>query len=75
MILGALLFAAPARHVACRDVWLGWGPLQRKRFRQRLVANRRFLIPAGVAAPPLASHQLCMHGPTAAPNAIARPDI
>jgi len=60
VILGALLFAAPARHVACRDTWLGWGPLQRKRFRQRLVANSRFLIRAGVAVPHLASHALAL---------------
>ena len=25
VILGGLLFAVAARHVACRDVWLGWG--------------------------------------------------
>ena len=60
VILGALLFAAPARHVACRDTWLGWGPLQRKRFRQRLVANSRLLIRAGVAVPHLASHALAL---------------
>ena len=60
VIVGALLLAAPARHVACRDRWLGWGPLQRKRFRQRLVANSRFLIRAGVAVPHLASHALAL---------------
>lgn len=60
VVLGALLFAAPARHVACRDLWLGWSPLQQKRFRYRLVANSRFLIRAGVAVPHLASHALAM---------------
>ena len=60
VILGGLLFAAPARHVACRDVWLGWTPFQRKRFRYRLVANSRFLIRVGVAVPHLASHALAL---------------
>ncbi len=60
VILGGLLFAASARHVACRDVWLGWGPLQRKRFRYRLVANSRFLIRVGVQVPHLASHALAL---------------
>ena len=60
VILGGLLFAAAARHVACRDVWLGWGPLQRKRFRYRLVANSRFLIRAGVAVPHLARCALAL---------------
>jgi len=60
VILGGLLFAAAARHVACRDVWLGWSPLQRKRFRYRLVANSRFLIRAGVQVPHLASHALAL---------------
>ncbi len=60
VVLGGLLFAAPARHVACRDRWLGWGPLQRKRFRQRVVANSRFLIRAGVGVPHLASHALAL---------------
>ena len=60
VILGGLLFAAAARHVACRDVWLGWTPLQCKRFRYRLVANSRFLIRAGVQVPHLASHALAL---------------
>ena len=60
VILGGLLFAAAARHVACRDVWLGWSPLQRKRFRYRVVANSRFLIRAGVQVPHLASHALAL---------------
>ena len=60
VILGGLLFAAAARHVACRDVWLGWTPFQRKRFRYRLVANSRFLIRVGVQVPHLASHALAL---------------
>lgn len=58
VILGGLLFAAAARHVPCRDVWPGWTPFQRKRFRYRLVANSRFLIRSGVQVPHLASHAL-----------------
>jgi len=60
VVLGGLLFAAAARHVACRDVWLGWTPFQRKRFRYRLVANSRFLIRVGVQVPHLASHALSL---------------
>jgi transposase len=60
VILGGLLFAAAARHVAVRDVWLGWTPLQRKRFRYRVVANSRFLIRQGVQVPHLASHALAL---------------
>ena len=60
VILGGLLFAAAARHVACRDGWLGWTPFQRKRFRYRLVANSRFLIRTGVQVPHLASHALAL---------------
>ena len=59
-ILGALLFAAPARNVAVRDAWLGWSAPQQQRFRQRIVANSRFLIRSGVRVPHLASHALAM---------------
>ena len=60
VVLGGLLFAAAARHVACRDVWLGWTPFQRKRFRYRVVANSRFLVRVGVQVPHLASHALAL---------------
>ena len=59
-ILGALLFAAPARNVAVRDAWLGWTAEQQQRFRQRIVANSRFLIRSGVHIPHLASHALAL---------------
>ena len=60
MILGALLFAAAARNVAVRDAWLGWTGLQQRRFRQRIVANSRYLILPGVEVPHLASHALSL---------------
>jgi transposase len=60
VVLGALLFAAAARHVAVRDAWLGWSSQQRQRFRHRIVANSRLLIRAGVRVPHLASHALAM---------------
>jgi transposase len=60
VVLGALLFAAAARHVAVRDAWLGWTAQQRQRFRARIVANSRFLIRTGVCVPHLASHALAL---------------
>ncbi len=60
-ILGALLFAAPGRNVAVRDAWLGWSAeQQQQRFRQRIVANSRFLIRSDVRVPHLASHALAL---------------
>ena len=60
VLLGALLFAAPAKDVAVRDAWLGWSRAQQQRFRQRVVANSRFLILHGVQVPHLASHALAL---------------
>ena len=60
VLLGALLFAAPAKDVAVRDAWLGWSRPQQQRFRQRVVANSRFLILDGVRVPHLASHALAL---------------
>ena len=60
VILGALLFAAAAKDVAVRDAWLGWTRPQQQRFRQRIVANSRFLILPGVRVPHLASHALSL---------------
>ena len=53
---GAMLFAAPAKKVADRDLWIGWTGLERQRFRYRLVSNSRFLILPGVRVPHLANH-------------------
>ena len=58
VILGALLFAAAARHVAVRDAYLGWTPEEQQRCRYRVVANSRYLILPGVQVPHLASHAL-----------------
>lgn len=58
MILGGLLFAAAALHVAARDAALGWSRAERQRYRHRLVSNSRFLIRSGVHVPHLASHAL-----------------
>ena len=60
VILGALLFAAAAHHVAVRDAWLGWTREQQQRFRYRIVANSRYLILPGVKVPHLASHALSL---------------
>ena len=60
VILGALLFAAAARHVAVRDAWLGWTREEQQRFRYRVVANSRYLILPGVQVPHLASHALSL---------------
>ena len=57
-VVGAFLFAAPARNVAVRDTWLGWTNHQQQRFRTRIVANSRMLILPGVHVPHLASHAL-----------------
>ena len=57
-VLGGVLFAASARHLAARDEWIGWTPAERQRYRQRIVANSRYLILPEVAVPHLASHAL-----------------
>ncbi len=57
-VVGAFLFATPARNVAVRDAWLGWTNHQQQRFRYRIVANSRMLILPGVQVPHLASHAL-----------------
>jgi transposase len=60
VVVGALLFAAAARNVAVRDAWLGWTRHQQQHFRQRVVANSRYLILPGVDVPHLASHALAL---------------
>ena len=59
-ILGALLFAAPARALVDRDNWIGWTPGERRKFLYRIVGNSRFLILPGVQVPHLASHVLAL---------------
>lgn len=57
-VLGGILFAAAARHLADRDRWIGWEPEEQQRFRHRIVANSRYLILPGVQVPHLASYVL-----------------
>jgi len=59
-VLGGFLFAAAAKALAVRDEWIGWTPMQRQRFRYRVVGNSRFLLLPGVAVPHLASHALSL---------------
>jgi hypothetical protein len=58
VVVGAFLFAAPARNVKVRDEWLGWTQQEQQRFRHRIVSNSRMLILPGVNVPYLASHAL-----------------
>jgi hypothetical protein len=59
-ILGAMLFAAPAKAVADRDGWIGWTKGERRRFLYRIVGHSRFLILPGIKVPNLASHALAL---------------
>jgi hypothetical protein len=52
------LFGSAAWTCAERDVFLGWARPTRERNLQRLTNNTRFLIPAWVRVPHLASHVL-----------------
>lgn len=56
--LACLLFGAAAWKAAARDQWIGWNPEQRRRRLGLLTNNTRFLIPAWVRVPHLASHIL-----------------
>jgi hypothetical protein len=52
------LFGSAAWKCAARDAFLGWDRAARERNLQRLTNNTRFLIPAWVEVPHLASHVL-----------------
>lgn len=58
VILGGLLFAAAAKALEVRDVFIGWDPQTRSRYRHHIVANSRYLIVPTVRVPHLASHAL-----------------
>ncbi|MGH9486949.1 MAG: IS4 family transposase [Terriglobales bacterium] len=58
--LGALSFSAPARHLAAREAFIGWGDAARRAGLQRIVNNSRFLILPSVRVPNLASHVLAL---------------
>lgn len=58
--LGALGFGSCALRLRARDEWLGWDEVQRKRYQDRLLDMRRFLIRPSVQCENLASRVLSM---------------
>ena len=56
--LGAVGFAASARHLVCRDHWIGWNDDRRRACLHRVLCLSRFLIRPGVECRNLASHVL-----------------
>jgi len=56
--IGGFSYSASARHVKCRDEWIGWTEDERVRNRIRVVNNSRFLIAPTVKVEHLASHLL-----------------
>ena len=56
--VAALAFSAAARALAGRDNWIGWSAGQRRENLHLVVNNSRWLIPAHVQVPNLASHVL-----------------
>ena len=56
--LGAVGFAASARRLSARDVWMGWDETRRCAHLHRVVGLCRFLIRPHVACRNLASHML-----------------
>jgi hypothetical protein len=57
-VVACALFGSAAWKCADRDAFLGWDPPTRERNLQGLTNNTRFLIPAWVQVPHLASHVL-----------------
>jgi hypothetical protein len=58
--VACVLFGSAAWKCADRDAYLGWDRPTRERNLQRLTNNTRFLIPAWVQVPHLASHVLAL---------------
>lgn len=56
--VAALAFSGAAWQVAARDQWIGWTAEQRREQLHLVVNNSRWLIPAHVQVPNLASHVL-----------------
>jgi SRSO17 transposase len=56
--IAAFSWSAPALKIRYRDKFIGWSDEQRKRHLKRIANNTRFLIPAWVHVPHLASHLL-----------------
>jgi hypothetical protein len=59
-IIGAMGFGAAAWKVACRDKWIGWDPVQRKKKLHLIVNNARFLIFPWINSKNLASKALAI---------------
>ena len=59
--VAALSWSAPALKLSARDRFIGWSPVQRKRYLQQLAANSRFLILPWVQISNLASHILALN--------------
>jgi hypothetical protein len=57
-VVACLLFGSAAWKAAARDRWIGWSAEQRARHLGLVTNNTRFLIPAWVRVPHLASHLL-----------------
>lgn len=57
-LVAALAFNAAAWQVTARDQWIGWSAEQRRENLHLVVNNSRWLIPAHVQVPNLASHVL-----------------
>ena len=60
MVVGCVQFSSPAWRMAVRDAWVGWDDGTRRRNRQRVLNNSRFLILPWVRVKNLASSVLSL---------------
>ena len=70
--LGALGFGSCALRLAPRDAWIGWDDPTRKRFQDRVLDMRRFLIRPSVCCENLASRVLSMAAERVGPDFARR---
>jgi hypothetical protein len=56
--VGCLAWSSAARHIGCRDRFIGWSPTSRRKHIDLIAYNTRFLILPWVRVPYLASHIL-----------------
>jgi hypothetical protein len=56
--IGCLGFSSAARHIGCRDRFIGWSADRRRQYIHLIAYNTRFLILPWVRVPYLASHVL-----------------
>jgi len=70
--LGALGFGSCALRLAPRDEWIGWDEPTRKRFQERVLDMRRFLIRPSVHCENLASRVLSMAAERVGPDFARR---